>query len=78
MKRMCALPHSSFRVHRSAFIVHPPSSFPMTLPDNWQELLAGYILGDLDPEEAERVRQLLSMNPDLAVEADRLQEVLGA
>ncbi|WP_143467483.1 anti-sigma factor [Leptolyngbya ohadii] len=46
-------------------------------PDNWQELLAGYALGDLSPEEAETLKQLLDTHPDLHQEMAQLQEVLA-
>jgi anti-sigma-K factor RskA len=47
------------------------------LPDNWQELVAGYALGDLSPEEAEELQRLLANNPNLTVEVASLQEVLA-
>jgi anti-sigma-K factor RskA len=47
------------------------------LPENIQELLAGYVLGDLTPQEAEEVRQLLETHPEMNNEVDRLQEVLA-
>ncbi len=47
-------------------------------PENWQELLAGYALGDLSPEEAEIVQQLFTENPAMLAEADRLQEVFNS
>jgi anti-sigma-K factor RskA len=46
-------------------------------PDNWQDLLAGYALGNLSPEEAEVVQQLLTDDPDLIHEVDCFQEVLA-
>lgn len=46
-------------------------------PENWQELLAGYALGDLSPEEAETLKQLLNTHPDLRQEMVQLQEVLA-
>lgn len=46
------------------------------LPENWQELTAGYTLGDLSPEEAEEFRHLLEAHPDLVLEVDQLQESL--
>ncbi|MBW4515182.1 MAG: anti-sigma factor [Timaviella obliquedivisa GSE-PSE-MK23-08B] len=47
------------------------------LPENWQELMAGYALGDLSSEEAELLQRLLSENPDLTSEVDHFQEVLA-
>lgn len=46
-------------------------------PDDWQDLLAGYALGNLSSEEVEALQQLLIEHPELAVEVDRLQEVLA-
>lgn len=46
-------------------------------PDNWQDLIAGYALGDLSPEEAEHLQQILTDHPELMSEIDRLQEVLA-
>lgn len=48
-----------------------------TRPDNWQDLLAGYALGDLSPEEAETLQQIFTEHSDLIAEVDRLQEVLA-
>ena len=48
-----------------------------TQPENWQDLLAGYALGDLSSEEAETLQQILTDQPELSVEVDRLQEVLA-
>lgn len=45
--------------------------------DNWQELLAGYVLGDLSPEEAEAFQQLVAADPDLNREVLHLQETLA-
>jgi anti-sigma-K factor RskA len=45
-------------------------------PEHQEELMVGYVLGDLSPEEAEEFRQLLVNNPQLVQEVDRLQEVL--
>lgn len=47
------------------------------LPENWQELMAGYALGDLSSEEAELLQRLLTENPDLTLEVDQFQEVLA-
>ncbi|MCU0566520.1 MAG: anti-sigma factor [Oculatellaceae cyanobacterium Prado106] len=46
-------------------------------PDDWQELMAGYALGDLSSEEAEAVQQLLAAHPHLSSEIDQYQEVLA-
>jgi anti-sigma-K factor RskA len=46
-------------------------------PDNWQDLLAGYALGNLTSEEVEALQQLLREHPELIAEVDRLQEVLA-
>jgi anti-sigma-K factor RskA len=43
----------------------------------WQELLADYVLGDVTPEEAETVHQLLIAHPELQGEVNRLQETLA-
>jgi anti-sigma-K factor RskA len=48
-----------------------------SIPENWQELMAGYALGDLSSEEAESLQRLLSENPELASEVDQFQEVLA-
>lgn len=46
------------------------------LPDNWQELLAGYALGDLDPDETAEIERLLADRPDLVEEVRSLQAAL--
>lgn len=43
----------------------------------WQALLADYVLGDITPEEAETVHQLLISQPELHQELDYLQETLS-
>ena len=43
----------------------------------WQALLADYVLGDVTPEEAETVHQLLITHPELHQELDYLQETLS-
>lgn len=45
-------------------------------PERLEELLAGHVLGNLSPEEAEELKQLLIEYPELAVEMRHLQEVL--
>lgn len=46
-------------------------------PHELQELLAGYALGNLSPEESIRVQELLKINPEAAVELERLQSILA-
>lgn len=46
------------------------------LPERLEELIAGYVLGNLSPKEAEELRLLLIEHPELATEVHRLQEVL--
>lgn len=46
-------------------------------PDNWQELMAGYVLGDLSSQEAETFKRLLESDPDLILEVNQFQEVLA-
>ncbi len=44
--------------------------------DDWQELLAGYILGNLSPEELIQFKQHLEQHPEHKVELERLQRTL--
>lgn len=46
-------------------------------PQQWESLLAGYVLGDLTPEEVVLVKQHLATDPDLAIEVNRLQATLA-
>lgn len=46
-------------------------------PEHLEELMAGYVLGNLCSEEAEEFRKLLTENPEIIQEVNRLQEVLG-
>jgi anti-sigma-K factor RskA len=46
-------------------------------PQQWQELLADYVLGDVTSEEAETVYQLLIAHPELNEEMIHLQETLA-
>jgi anti-sigma-K factor RskA len=46
-------------------------------PEAIQELLAGYVLGDLTPDEVAQVQQLLIDHPEVQSEVDRLQETLS-
>ena len=47
------------------------------LPQDLEELIAGYVLGNLDPQEVQKVEQLLAENPDLIAEVNGLQETLA-
>jgi len=44
------------------------------LPDNWRDLLAGYVLGDLDADETAQVQQWLGQYPEVAAELASLQD----
>jgi anti-sigma-K factor RskA len=44
--------------------------------DDWQELMAGYILGNLSPEELIQLRQYLEWNPEAKIELEKLQKTL--
>lgn len=46
-------------------------------PHEWEELLAGYVLGDLTTEEVAQMQTIISANPELVTEIDRLQETLA-
>lgn len=48
-----------------------------SLPENWQELMAGYALGNLSNEEAEVFQQLLAATPEVNSEIDRFLETLA-
>jgi Anti-sigma-K factor rskA len=43
----------------------------------WDERLAGYVLGDLTPEEAAQVKQYLDTHPQLVAEVKALQATLS-
>jgi anti-sigma-K factor RskA len=43
-----------------------------------EELLTGYVLGDLSPEEAEALQQLLAERPELRGELAQLQEAIAS
>jgi len=49
-----------------------------SLSDELQELAAGYVLDDLEPEEVSRVEQLIEENPAFLAEIRELQGVMGA
>jgi anti-sigma-K factor RskA len=44
---------------------------------DWEELLAGYVLGDLSAEEIAEMHQLIAEHPEIVIEIDRLQETLA-
>lgn len=46
-------------------------------PHEWEELLAGYVLGDLTTEEVTQMQQLIAEHPEIIQEIDRLQETLA-
>lgn len=46
-------------------------------PQEWEELLAGYILGDLEPEEVTAMQEIIVNHPEIITEIDRLQETLA-
>jgi anti-sigma-K factor RskA len=46
-------------------------------PEELKQLIAGYVLGDLSPEEAEQVRSILRSQPELTAEIQVLQEILA-
>lgn len=52
-------------------MIEPPTS------EQIDELVAGYVLGNLDDVEAEAFQQLLVQYPHLSTQTARLQEVLG-
>ncbi len=45
--------------------------------EDLQELIAGYVLGNLTSEEAEQLQHLLTEHPELLSEVDQLREVLA-
>lgn len=49
---------------------------PLEQPEQW-ELLAGYVLEDLSPEEIAQVNQYLQAHPELATEVSRLKKTLA-
>jgi anti-sigma-K factor RskA len=46
-------------------------------PQEWEELLAGYVLGDLEPEEVTAMQEIIVNHPEIITEIDRLQETLA-
>jgi anti-sigma-K factor RskA len=54
----------------------------MTTPQNkypheWEELLAGYVLGDLDPEEVIEMHKIILEHPEIVTKIDHFQEALA-
>ncbi len=49
----------------------------LELPQDWESLLAGYVLGDLTPEDVVKVNQYLQLYPELADEVNSLQATLA-
>ncbi|MCU0548839.1 MAG: anti-sigma factor [Leptolyngbya sp. Prado105] len=47
------------------------------LPENWQELIAGYVLGNLSSEEAVLVERLLKEHPELQQEVEAFQDAFS-
>ena len=45
-------------------------------PDALQQLIAGYVLYDLSPEEATQFEQLMANDPAIATEVERMQQAL--
>jgi anti-sigma-K factor RskA len=59
---------------------HPKSKIEMTgssSPEHLEELITGYVLGDLNSEEVEEFERLLAENPQLATEVQSLQAVFN-
>jgi anti-sigma factor RsiW len=48
-----------------------------TEPNPWPELLAGYVLGDLSPEDVIAVKQYLEIHPEAIAEVESLQQALA-
>jgi anti-sigma-K factor RskA len=46
-------------------------------PQEWEELLAGYVLGDLEPEDVTAMQEIIVNHPEIVTEIDRLQETLA-
>ncbi|WP_055076055.1 anti-sigma factor domain-containing protein [Pseudanabaena sp. 'Roaring Creek'] len=54
-----------------------PQNHANNYPHHWEELLAGYVLGDLEPEEVTEMHDLIAEYPELISEIDGLQEALA-
>lgn len=57
--------------------MNTPSRPDPSRPDNWEELTADYVLGNLSPEEAEAFKALVAAHPHLSTQVEQLQEVLA-
>ncbi|MEO0967840.1 MAG: anti-sigma factor [Cyanobacteria bacterium J06639_18] len=47
------------------------------LPQDWETLLAGYVLGNLTPYEVTKVKEYLANYPELTTQVNKLQTTLG-
>lgn len=45
-----------------------------SLPENWRDLVAGYVLGDLAPEEITQVQRWQQLHPEVAAELQSCQQ----
>lgn len=53
--------------------MYRPKSSELNRMDRWNELIAGFVLGNLTPEEEKSVAQILTENPQLAANITRLR-----
>ena len=51
-------------------------SIPSELSEHLQLLIAGYVLGDLDLNEATEFEQILTADPAIAAEVAQMQQAL--
>jgi anti-sigma factor RsiW len=51
-------------------------SMPSEYSEHLQLMIAGYVLGDLDPDEAVEFEQLLATDPAIAAEVAQMQNAL--
>lgn len=54
-----------------------PTTIEPFFPERLEELMAGYVIGDLEPGEIVEFQLLLATRPDLLAEVNRLQEALA-
>lgn len=57
-------------------MIDPHEFYPMPDADRIQELLAGHVLGNLDPDEVQQLHQILQTSPELTLETQELRETL--